>query len=389
MLIHWLRWSTWACCWLLPALAWGQALPGSVIAASSPATQRYLGSPSLVVMPDGSYLTSYNEFGPGAPKVPTGYLMQSVDGGQTWTQIARLKGAKWSNLFLHRDALYLMGTDQIYGRLVIRRSQDGGHSWTEPADRQQGLLRDDFEYHTAPMPMLIHQGRIFRAVEVRNPPKKWGVNLQALVISAPVDSDLLLASSWQTSNRLAFDPAWPVGNAWLEGNMVCSPEGTLHNLLRVNEKPYGGRAARIDVSADGQQISFDPETGFLHFPGGCKKFTIRYDSTSQRYWTLTNFNRDIGHNPERTRNCLSLVSSPDLNTWTVHHHVMYHPDYIGHGFQYADWQFEGEDLVAAVRCALDDGQEAAKNCHDANYLLFKRIENFRQYQQQVIVTFQN
>jgi hypothetical protein len=57
--------------------------------------------------------------------------------------------------------------------------------------------------------------------------------------------------------------------------------------------------------------------------------------------------------------------------------LLYHPDTVSHGFQYADWQFDGDDMVAVVRTAYDDAEGGAHNNHDANYVTFHRIGNFR------------
>ena len=57
--------------------------------------------------------------------------------------------------------------------------------------------------------------------------------------------------------------------------------------------------------------------------------------------------------------------------------VAYHPDAKKHGFQYLDWQFEGDDIVAVSRTAYDDGLGGAHNYHDANYLTFHRLSDFR------------
>jgi hypothetical protein len=43
------------------------------------------------------------------------------------------------------------------------------------------------------------------------------------------------------------------------------------------------------------------------------------------------------------------------------------------GFQYADWQFDGDDLIYLVRTSYDGGH----NYHDANRITFHRIEDFR------------
>lgn len=36
----------------------------------------------------------------------------------------------------------------------------------------------------------------------------------------------------------------------------------------------GDRAAIVHVSDDGKTVSFDPQTGFIDFPGGRTKFTV-------------------------------------------------------------------------------------------------------------------
>ena len=68
-----------------------------------------------------------------------------------------------------------MGTWKHHGNFIIRRSTDGGITWSEPANNKSGLLLKG-EYHTAPMPMVIHNGRIWRAMEnAKSDIKKWGI----------------------------------------------------------------------------------------------------------------------------------------------------------------------------------------------------------------------
>ena len=161
---------------------------------------------------------------------------------------------------------------------------------------------------------------------------------------------------------------------------MVTPEGDIVNILRNDYRPDGGRACVVRVSEYGDRVSFDPETGFIDFPGGCKKFTIRFDAVSNRYWSLTNYIPEefMGENPERTRNTLALVSSQDLLNWEVDRIVLQHPDVTYVGFQYADWRFDGDDLVALIRTAFPepDGTNA-HNCHDSNYIIFYRMEDFR------------
>jgi hypothetical protein len=292
-------------------------------------------------------------------------------------------------LFVHDGALYLIGTDREYGNAIIRRSLDDGAAWTAPTNNATGLLRTDAEYHTAPTPVIVQDGRLWRAFEQRNPPSGWGVNFCAGMFSAPADSDLLNATNWTTSNFLPRNPAWLNGhfNAWLEGNAVVAPDGRVVDVLRVDTPGLPEKAAIVSVSADGRTASFDPATGFIDLPGGAKKFIIRSDPQGKGYWTLASIVANAAEiyrsklSPGSIRNTLALLHSDDLQTWEIRRTLLYHPDLKKHGFQYVDWQFDGDDLIAVCRTAYDDDEGGAHSYHDANFLTFYRIVNFRSLQQ--------
>ena len=352
--------------------------PGVVIDYIPAATRTYVGSPSIAILPDGSYAASHDIFGPRSSQRIT-RVFRSDDKGKSWRKQAELDGQWWSGLFVHKGDLYLMGVSKSYGDVVIRRSKDGGKTWTAPKDGDTGLLLTGSRYHTSSMPALIHKGRIWRTMEDNT--GGWGVGFRSFMMSASVDADLLKAANWTISNRIARDPKWLGGKfgGWLEGNAAVSCDGTIVNILRVHS-PGGGRAAVVSISAAGKTASFDPDTGFIDFPGGSKKFTIRFDPETKLYWSLTNavLDRYRGKNKaDRTRNVLALTSSPDLKNWTIRSIVLEHPDTHKVGFQYVDWLFEGGDLVAAIRMAHPDGVGGANNSHDANYLAFYRVKNFR------------
>lgn len=363
---------------------------GVEINHSKASSKIYLGSPSIIILKNGHYLTYHCEMGPNSKNTshPTAHIYLSKDKGVTWQKQSTLNNIVWANLFLHQDIIYAMGVSKVYGDLVIRKSTDNGLTWTQAKDDKSGLLRNDLEYHTAPVPMVTHKGRIYRAVEVRNPGYGWGFNFEALLISAPIDSDLLQAENWVVSNRLHFDQRW-LGTAWLEGNVVVTPEDKLVNILRVHYQEHGGKVAKVHYDVNKNQISFNPDKDFLNFPGGSKKFTIRYNEKTKRYWTLSNHIKDIGYNPERTRNCLTLSSSKDLMNWQVHKEVLYHPDLEKHGFQYADWQFDGNDIITIIRTAYDDEFGGADNQHNSNYMIFKRIKNYSESSKNTIATYYN
>lgn len=368
----------------------------------SPAcTQTYLGSPTLAKLDGGTLLAGMDLFGPGAPRTEDGktysLLFRSRDGGKSWRFVTEIGGNFWASLFTHGEALYLLGCDNQYGAIVIRKSGDGGETWTNPVDENTGLLfkdgpgNDPPNYHCAPMPVLEHNGRLYRAFE-NNASREWPKGFRSFVISADAGADLLRASSWRKSDELEYNqetdpPAFargaehlPGGRAagWLEGNIVADPMGRPWNILRVNSLPVVDRAAMVSVSDDGREQSFDPSTGFIEFPGGMTKFAIRFDDVSNRYWTIANGNTNP-ENPNQ-RNSLSLYRSENLTSWK-HRAVLLEDmdDYarIGNdskaGFQYVDFLFDGGDIIFVSRTAYN----GAHNYHDANYITFHRIENFR------------
>ena len=358
--------------------------PGVVIDHLAAASGVYVGSPSIAVLPDGDYVASHDHFGPKSTEHTSALtaVFRSSDRGTSWRKIAEVQGQFWSTLFVHRGVLYLLGTDKHHGNAIIRRSIDGGTTWTTPRDAKSGLLRDDGQYHCAPMPVVEHAGRLWRGMERRNPPVGWGITYCAGMLSAPVDADLLDASNWTFSNFLPSNQSWLGGTfgGWLEGNAVVTRDGRIVDVLRV-DSGYPEKAAIVQVSADGRTLSFDPRTGLVDFPGGAKKFAIRHDPKSDLYWSLATIvpPKHLGKGrPGGVRNTLALTCSPDLVHWTVRCILLYHPDTARHGFQYVDWLFDGDDLLAACRTAYDDGQGGAHNNHDANFLTFHRIAHFRE-----------
>lgn len=359
------------------------ATPGVAIDHIPAKTGIYIGSPSIAILPSGDYVASHDYFGPKSTERECALtaVFRSGDRGKTWSKASVIQGAMWSSLFVHRGALYLLGVDRDYGNVLIRRSTDGGTTWTSPTNNTSGLLRDNGEFHCAPVPVIEHAGRLWRAIEWRRPPVAQSNNVCASMLSAPVDADLLNAANWTLAEPLPSDRSWNGGDmaAWIEGNTVITPAGELVDILRVVTMSPDEKAAIVRVSTDGTKISFDPATGFVDFPGGAKKFTIRFDRQSKLYWTLANISlvRWRGADPGSIRNTLALTCSPDLTNWTVRCHLLYHPDTAKHGFQYVDWQFDGDDIIAACRMAFDDEQGGAHSFHDANFLTFHRIANFR------------
>lgn len=270
-----------------------------------------------------------------------------------------------------------------------------------PRDASSGLLAEG-KFHCAPTPVVVHAGRIWRAFEqfAPTPPERM---FSAFVMSAAESSDLMDAASWVRTNQVTHRREWlNTRNAeWLEGNVVVTPEGRLADILRVESHPainarfaLPGRAvgiprfevaAMMDISEDGRSATFDPARGYVHFIGSEAKFTIRYDPKSGRYWSIgskiTNPHSGYAwlYSPHHQRNVLALTSSADLRHWEERCRLLRFREggvvtkaESRVGFQYVDWQFDGDDLIAACRMSWN-----GVNYHDANHITFHRVKNFR------------
>jgi len=359
-------------------------VPGTVIRHEPASGGVYVGAPSIAIMPDGSYLVSMNFTsiqGGDHGKVHRTAVYASTDAGKSWILLTELDQQRWSTIFSHRGLTYLMGVDQAFGNAVIRKSTDGGKTWSSPVDPKNGLLAEG-RYHCAPVPVILYKGRIWRAME----DALEGREFRAFMMSAPVDADLMDANSWTFSQKLGFDRAWCDQSmlGWLEGNAVVTPDQQVVDFLRCGFKNRKhSTAAMVHISPDGKNASFDPTRDFVHFPGASKKFTIRYDSLSNKYWSLVNWIQPADmllleqKRASQIRNTLALVSSKNLSDWIVERIILYHPDTEYHAFQYVDWQFENEDLIAVSRTAFDDAFGGADSYHNANYITFHRIRDFR------------
>ena len=72
---------------------------------------------------------------------------------------------------------------------------------------------------------------------------------------------------------------------------------------------------------------------------------------------------------------MTLMRSRDLESWedvTVLFDYR-HRDPKTVGFQYVDFEFDGDDIIFLCRTAMNE----PRNHHDSNYQTFHRIKSFR------------
>ncbi|MBC2595255.1 hypothetical protein H5P28_13385 [Ruficoccus amylovorans] len=341
----------------------------------------YVASPSITVMPDGSYIASHDLFyGSNNSKNRYTRIFRSTNKGQSWTRQTEITYAFWSTLFAHNGALYLWGYrdggGDSTGDILIRKSTDYGVTWTNPSDANSGLLKDG-SYGGTPNTPVVYNGRI------------WIAQSGKRVMSAPVGADLLKASSWTLSNTANTNDG-PLGSELIisEAQVVASPQTGVVLLPKIGENP---NSVLLRASSATTMVKPGNED-WVSLPGAEKKFAAQYDAVSGRFYVLDNPVLAVHEGVTTaalTRTTGALLSSPDLVNWDVEKIFLFTPNIDngswGEGFQYfqfaiddVDEDGQSDDLAIVSRTAYRiSGEENPPRGHDSNLMTFHHIDNFR------------
>lgn len=336
---------------------------------------RYLCSPSFVKHPDGYLLSSMDVFAVHHPQNLT-LIFRSDDEGKTWHYVSELMPCFWAKLFIHKNELYAMACSTEYGDLLIGKSTDGGKTFTTPTTLLRGSngKAGNDGVHKNPQPPVIYNGRLYQTLEWGSWDNKDYCHA-AIVASIDENADLLDAENWHFTPPKTFNPDdvpelnLPKCSMTIEGTLVISPEGKLLNVLRF---AGDGHAICYEVDID------DPDAplkyhSLLNFPAHLSKFTIKYDNKSGYYYSVATKIHD--KTIPWARNLLSLLKSKNLTDWEtvkdIYDYTDCDPKYTG--FQYVDYEFNGDDIIFVCRTALNKPNDY----HNSNYQTFDVIKNFR------------
>ncbi len=355
-------------------------VPGVVI-SHIPAPDRFLGfpispvyvsDPCILVLANGDYLAAHAQFGSGSNSANEGrtQVFRSSDQGQTWTKVNQgddLVGILRGSLFEQNGVVYLLGAnkDTAPNHGVMFRSLDNGDTWESVAPFGGSMATPD------------------NAVEFEG--RLWLASTRSSVHMS-IGDDPFETESWSTGGGFPSP-----SNDWLpgtgfnastnfigEGQITASPVDGLSILPKVRLMPY---IAVISVHPENGQVIFDPDHDFVPLEGGEKKFGIRFDQVSGKYYMLANPILPI-HYPsslaiDLIRNTAAVMSSKDLRNWRLEQIFLYSQNIGYEGFQYFNFDIDGDDLVVASRTAFDVGGNKPPRGHDSNLLTFHRIEDFR------------
>jgi hypothetical protein len=362
------------------------SVPGVIIneipAPSALLNAIYVSDPSIVVLSNGDYLASHAQFGNGSGSESNGLtqVFRSTDKGQTWTKVNggnNLSGILRGSLFEHNGAVYLSGSnhDSSGSNWVMMRSNNVGDTWSAQSFTSGGFATPDN--------LIAHNNRLWLASTVSS-------------ASFAATSDPYQEASWLRGGGFpALNASWmngtfsPANNFIGEGQIAASPHLGVNILSKVRLLPY---VALSSVNPGTGRVSFDPDMDFINLRGGEKKFAVRYDSVSEKYYMLANPNLPAHDNTsfasDLVRNTAAVYSSADLRHWRMEKIFLYSQNISYEGFQYFNFEFDGDDMVIASRTAFDVGGNRPPRGHDSNLLTFHRIEDFRDLEYQHVIRIQ-
>ncbi len=338
---------------------------------------RYLCSPSLVRHPEGFLLASMDLFDYQSPQNLT-LIFRSDDNGATWYYVSELMPCFWGKMFIHKGDLYMLGCSTEYGDLIIGKSTDGGKTFCAPVTLLRGSngKKGNNGVHKNPQNVMHYKGRIYETLEWGTWWSDNGFCHAAMVMSCDENADLMNPENWSFTEPRKFDrftdemADLPMNNMTIEGTLVVDRDGQLLNVMRFGNSKGLALAYSVDTENPHAMLEY---SRCIEFPAHLSKFMIKYDAVSDKYYSIAS--RLYDKEKPSTRNLLSLMASDDLNKWEVVTDLLdyRHEDYEKVGFQYVDFEFEGDDIIYLCRTAMN----GANSFHDSNYSTFHTIKNFR------------
>lgn len=156
----------------------------------------------------------------------------------------------------------------------------------------------------------------------------------------------------------------------IEGTLALSPDGKLLDIMRFGKRGYA-ICYEVNTKEHEAQLTY---AGLMPFNANFSKFSVKYDPVSKKYYSIACKLYDGC--PNSARNLLALLSSEDLRCWRTVCNLIDRRDADVKlvGFQYVDFEFEGDDIIYLCRTAIN----GANSFHDSNYSTFHRIKNFRE-----------
>ena len=321
---------------------------------------QYYASPSIIRLPSGKLLASYDIFKSNAPQCMN-VIFESKDDGETWEYVCDLFPSFWGKLFIANNRLFMLSVSREYGDLLVGESKDEGHTWSNPTVIARGCGNGIAGFHRAPCVCVEKNGRLWFAVENGS----WSEGFFKICLaSVDLSKDILEDEAWEITEPYEYIPKdGKTSDRTIEGNPFIGNNGELFVLYR-----YGKSKAiltKADPNNPKKPLEFVQE---VDLPIAHTKFEIQRANNGYLY-AIGNLTKS----DERVRrNVLVVYKSKDGIDWEYVKTVIDCNDYDKQytGFQYPSYIMEGNKVILLSRTAFN----GARSFHDSNMITLHKFE---------------
>jgi hypothetical protein len=341
----------------------------------------FYASGDVFVDSNGIIYVKFSEFGPSAHKDgqnhwDRSHFYKSEDGGETFSFIQTYDGFFWGFFMPDLDdgLIRLFGNTTSKGDIVLLESSDG----LESIGITVLFSGDDDYFSNQETAYLVDDGKIYIATVTDD---TSNVHEELCMMYADLDSDLSDPESWTRSptiERVESEKSSIWGDDWFinEPNVIKLPSGQIEVRCRVDSYPAQTNKQNVHViyTWDGLNLAF---SRYEAFDGGYVKMQIKRDLVTGDYFCARN--SDPIADGRNRRTLLVLDRSTDCVYWRRAAILMEDDPalYASAGSQYPSIFLDNVGDLHGVIRRSDPG--IADDFHNANTILYFKIENFRKY----------
>ena len=334
---------------------------GTVVAHANPDEHAW-GVPAVMADPNTGTLYMAADFAREKGENNQSVYWKSTDHGETWTRTG--SDASLGALALFRFDADPSGTFRAAGiepdcNLAWGgTTTDGCMKWG--TFRQQSRVSSKW-YPTFPVAGFARNLAIAGGIYSLDVVTVWGGSLKALSSSA--------------TNKWSVAPLRP-GGVVSDGRYPVA-----FYAASVANHVYATNAAPVESMVVGRRESENGNVsyrGAASIRGASRPFGVVWDETSKRYWAVTTYAKDSA-TPWAQANRLALYCATNVLAWCYCGDIAAAGTPETVGFSNPNVAIVGDDLVVVFGASVNDttAADAPRDVNASNYILSKRISNFR------------
>lgn len=301
-----------------------------VTVVESLVNSHFLGTPAITKF-QGKYYISHDYYGEHPKNISSIYMSENL---QHWEKLADINGIYWASLFVYQGKLFLLGTDEEYGNIAIKYSENG-KDW-------QGKTLKQGSFHTSSQPVFIKDNKIYQTYELvtsKNNRHSWGNFVLSVDLTTlkPTLSNVVYHQQKQQ---------------WIEENIIQNNQTNAIEVFYRKNCDDNSTGVKMIYKLNENLLGWQEYTPVF---GAGSKFFI--EKIREGYIMLANPLSDCGGN----HHVLTLFYSENTVDWRARKVLLSNADAKHHGYQYPNMIIDGDRLLIVIRVA--DNQA---NFHDAN-----------------------